>query len=249
MSEHQDGFYVGYLPIPRRHLVFLWIMTPLVAAALGSLAGVFSAAQRDPGDGVWDTGSPVAVTGTLLAEPYPMIVDDEARTHLLVNVGKSAPTDRVAPFVRQRVTVTGYQLERQGRRMLELVEGEDAVVTSEGVPGWPFTTSRTGGTVILEGEILDSKCYLGAMKPGDGKGHKACATLCIEGGIPPLLLVWPEDTDSREMLLLVDSQWDGASDIVLDAIGEPVRMTGTLGNVGDLPVFAIQPGSLERLSR
>ena len=44
------------------------------------------------------------------------------------------------------------------------------------------------GVATLRGEIVDSKCYLGAMKPGDQKTHKACATLCIRGGIPPVLV-------------------------------------------------------------
>ena len=41
------------------------------------------------------------------------------------------------------------------------------------------------GEVDLVGEILDSKCWFGAMRPSQGKPHKACASLCIRGGIPP----------------------------------------------------------------
>lgn len=42
--------------------------------------------------------------------------------------------------------------------------------------------------VTLDGELVDSKCYLGTMKPGDGKTHKSCAILCLRGGIPPLFV-------------------------------------------------------------
>jgi hypothetical protein len=45
------------------------------------------------------------------------------------------------------------------------------------------------GTVELPGEIVDTKCYLGAMRPGVGKVHRACAARCLSGGIPPGLLV------------------------------------------------------------
>lgn len=247
MSEHQDGFYVGYLPMPRRHLVFLWIMTPLVAAALGSLAGVFSAAQRDPGDGVWDTGSPVTVTGTLLAEPYPMVVDDEGRTHLLVNVGKTAPNDRAAPLAGQRVEATGYSLQREGRRMLELLDGEAGLTATGGAArSVEYRDDHRSAAVV--GEILDSKCYLGAMKPGDGKGHKACATLCIEGGIPPLLL-WQPITGEKHHYLLIDAEGQSAAAMVLDVIGEPVAVIGRLGWIGDQQTLTIRTGDVERWTR
>lgn len=41
----------------------------------------------------------------------------------------------------------------------------------------------------LRGEVMDAKCWLGVMRPGQGKTHRACATLCLIGGIPPLFAV------------------------------------------------------------
>ena len=49
--------------------------------------------------------------------------------------------------------------------------------------GWP-APQVLADNVTLKGEIIDPKCYLGAMKPGGGKTHKACAMRCIAGGIP-----------------------------------------------------------------
>ena len=48
------------------------------------------------------------------------------------------------------------------------------------------------GGATLAGEIIDPKCYFGAMKPGEGKIHKACATLCLRGGIPPMFMTTDE---------------------------------------------------------
>lgn len=45
------------------------------------------------------------------------------------------------------------------------------------------------GEFTLQGEIVDSKCYLGVMRPGNTKTHRACAVRCIAGGVPPVLLV------------------------------------------------------------
>ena len=73
--------------------------------------------------------------------------------------------------------------------------------------------SRAIGEVTLVGEVVDPKCWLGDMKPGDGKAHAACARLCMEGGIPPMLRVRTDsslspveetlDTDHEEVILLV----------------------------------------------
>jgi hypothetical protein len=42
------------------------------------------------------------------------------------------------------------------------------------------------GEVDLVGEIVDSKCYLGNMNPGNGKVHRDSAVRCLSGGIPPV---------------------------------------------------------------
>ena len=44
---------------------------------------------------------------------------------------------------------------------------------------------RPLGSLQIEGEIVDIKCWLGRMKPGDGRTHRACGQFCIQGGIPP----------------------------------------------------------------
>ena len=43
--------------------------------------------------------------------------------------------------------------------------------------------------VMLRGEIVDSKCYLGVMNPGEGTVHRDCAARCLSGGLPPMLVV------------------------------------------------------------
>jgi hypothetical protein len=50
-----------------------------------------------------------------------------------------------------------------------------------------FAGALAGGRLpdSLGGEILDSKCWFGAMQPSDSKVHKACASLCVRGDVPP----------------------------------------------------------------
>ncbi|MGE6744243.1 hypothetical protein ACQKGC_28815, partial [Allorhizobium pseudoryzae] len=40
----------------------------------------------------------------------------------------------------------------------------------------------------IAGEICDGKCYAGAMRPGSGLAHKACANLCLIGEIPAVFV-------------------------------------------------------------
>jgi hypothetical protein len=49
------------------------------------------------------------------------------------------------------------------------------------------------GAFTLVGEIVDSKCYLGIMNPGETNPHRECAALCIGGGIPPLIIAHDAD--------------------------------------------------------
>ncbi|MCY3932665.1 MAG: hypothetical protein OXH70_13215 [Acidobacteria bacterium] len=78
----------------------------------------------------------------------------------------------------------------------------------------------------LVGEIVDTKCYLGAMKPGRGKPHRDCASLCIRGGIPAALLVRTENGE-RHLVHLV-SFGRPVGEEVLDFVGQPVEVTGLL---------------------
>ncbi len=78
----------------------------------------------------------------------------------------------------------------------------------------------------LIGEIVDTKCYLGAMKPGRGKPHRDCASLCIRGGIPAALLVRTENGERHLVHLVSFGRPVGRE--VLDFVGQPVEVTGLL---------------------
>ena len=102
--------------------------------------------------------------------------------------------------------------------------------------------------ITLRGEIIDSKCYLGAMNPGERKTHRTCAIHCLRGGIPAAFLA--RDLAGKEaVLLLTDPDGAPLNQTILDFVAEPVEATGTVSFVGDLPVFAIDPASLRRLNR
>jgi hypothetical protein len=115
----------------------------------------------------------------------------------------------------------------------------------------PTAARPTGGAVdlglqTLRGEIVDSKCYLGVMKPGRGKPHRACATLCIRGGVPPVLRVETTGGEYRH-LLLTDQAGGALNDRVLELIAEPVEITGRVRRDGDLLILETDPRTIRRL--
>ncbi len=244
----RDDFYVGYFPLPRAHKRFLQVALPLIVFLMVFSAAGIALKQRDPGAGVWQTGEPSTWTGVVRFDPYPTLVADDGNVHLLVRMGKRGAHDVAAPFNNQPVSIRGRQLQRDGRRMIELDDppaSDPAITPATGTAPQPIPAPTDLGPVTLHGEILDAKCYLGAMKPGDGKTHKACATLCIAGGIPPMLYTRAPD-GSRTYTLLADESGAPIIDPLLPFIGEPVTISGRLEQRAVGRVLRVDPGSISR---
>lgn len=239
-KARERGFYVGYLPVPMDVRRFLRVAVPIALWILAIAAFVISRSQRSAGKGEWETATPRTFTGTLIATPYLMLIEESAqggttpRGVLIVEMGKNGPRSSLAELANKRVTLTGWQLHRDDRVMIELEPGEAGVRQADGqsapdlggssaaAPAW-----ESVGVVTLRGEIVDSKCFLGAMKPGEGKTHKECATLCIRGGIPPIFVVRRSDGTTSSMLLA--NETGGPLDAAAyPYIGDQVRITGEL---------------------
>ncbi|MGE3107651.1 MAG: hypothetical protein AB7O77_04775 [Phycisphaerales bacterium] len=234
-----DEFYIGYAPkappaVARRTrlIVAAYVLFSMI------IATVCVAFIKPTGDGVWEDGSFKSFTGTLLKKPYPIIILDKpladgvGSTALLVDFGKRGAQQRVQSL-SGRVRVTGTTLHRDGRGMIELAPDPDAIAELKSEAAILPSFARDITPVTLRGEIVDPKCFLGAMKPGEGKTHKACAIRCISGGIPPTLVCWDAQGNST-YFVLADESGNPACDLFLDVIGQPVEVTGTLARLGDL---------------
>ncbi len=232
MSE----LYVGYLKTPAAHMRVIRVIVPLLAIGFAMLAAVVAGSMREPGEAVWNTGASQQWTGRLIDDPYPMLLTDAGETLLIVEISKVGAHERLRLLAGQRVTLEGFPLERDGRKMIELLTGDAAFVVTDGVAGEGFAHAERRTDVDVVGEIVDGKCFFGAMKPGDGKGHKACAVLCIRGGLPPMVRTRDLTGEWVYPLLLVDGS-SVLPEEVLDLVAEPVRIEGTLGRIGDLWVL------------
>jgi hypothetical protein len=260
-------FYVGSLRMPPGLARVLWRAVPGVLVVAAALAWLVARAQNDPGGAVWNSGVAREFAGRVEATPYPHLrvltgrPDEPVETLLLVEVGKFGGGQRAAALSGQTARISGWILERDGRRMLEMEPGDTLKALGAAAPGasqsaadvarlsTPRVTSL--GRVTLRGEIIDSKCYLGAMKPGEGKTHKECATLCIAGGIPPMF-VTTDLSGRRGYYLLTDAAGralEGAvlRDSVLPLVADAVEITGMLEKHDDLYVLKVDPASIRRL--
>ncbi len=253
MAESTE-FYVGYLRTPPRLAAFWKWAAPGVIAATLAAGWFLSRSQNDPGDGVWQDGLQTFV-GRVAAVPYAHIrvasrsPGAGVETILLVSEGKRGGAAAIAGLDGRMARVTGTLLERDGLKLLELSGdavpvADDALSSGREVrPAAPATASL--GAVTLRGEIIDPKCYSGAMKPGEGKTHKACATLCIAGGIPPMF-VSIDEAGRRSYYLLAGRDGGALDERILPFVADPVEVTGELERRDDLQVLRIDPTNIRR---
>ncbi len=249
LSSPENGkpdFYVGYLPTPPSHRRFLLLMIPALCIALVLVAMALAGRQRDPGATLVQSGEIESWSGTVFVDPYPMIITDDNTIHLVMGIGKFGVRDRVDEFDGVRCTVEGWRLMRSDRRGIQLALEPDAIRRDQsGKDAVSKPDLGVGEPVRLIGEIVDGKCFIGAMKPGDGKAHKACAILCIDGGLPPLFAsIKPDDFETLPLVRV-----NGKAELtggLLRLAGEPVVVEGILRSVGGLAVLDTTPEQVRR---
>jgi len=244
-------FYVGYRPLPTGYRRALIVIVPALILTFVVTAIVVSSWQKDPGPGVWSDAR-TTLEGVVTSEPYAMLrlpASSQAgvETVLLVEEGKFGAKERVRPFDGGIVIASGTILERDGHRILELASAADSIRPAGGGRGGPSAppTENSLGRKSLRGEIIDPKCYFGAMKPGEGKTHKACATLCISGGIPPMFRTLSPNGDAA-YFLLTTKDGRAINDGVLSFVGDPVEITGEVVQSGDLILLRTSPADIRR---
>lgn len=245
-----DGpFFVGYLPAPgplRRFLLAACLLLIVGLTAAGLLMG---ATQDDPGPGAFrfDYGRQT-VTGVVELTPYPVLHVTQGNdriqpgaSFLMTAGGKSGVDSRAAPLDGQLARVSGVVLERGDLFMLQLRGGRGGLRAAEGEATLPEPQSM--GRWRLAGEICDGKCLAGAMRPGRGLAHKACANLCLLGDVPPVF-VSTQPVLGEEFLLITGPDGTRLPKRAYDFVAQYVSVEGEISKHGDLLVFAIDPDTL-----
>ncbi len=249
-----DEFYIGYsgkVGKGTKKVLKRFVGT----AVFVLLAGVFlfGFLQKPAVNSSFDFGDPTRVSGVYHESPYPMLrvqlAENEHKEIVLLGFGKSGPN----PFLRdlrekegdlhgKLMTIEGQLIYYNGKTLLEIDDSQKVSVSGKG----ESIVSSALGEVMVEGEIIDPKCYFGVMKPGYGKIHRSCAALCISGGIPPVL-VSKDENNVEDYFLLTDLKGNAIHKDIVPYIGQPSRLRGEAERLGGWKILQIDVSQITKL--
>lgn len=251
-AKPSDPFFVGYfkkVPSDIKRLALAAGAGTVFFLAVMALVLPLGAADPGPGRYANDLRGGV-LTGVIDPLPYPILRvsaqnDSPARAILLGGQQKFGVQGQAGKIGANVVDVGGIFVRRGDLEMLLVTDtgiARHTETAAEFVPG----PAEDLGRWRLTGEICDGKCYAGAMKPGTGLAHKACANLCILTGLPPVL-VMELPVEGAMVVLLAAEDGGPMPDSLYDMTAVPVEMEGTLERRDDLLIFRVDTGSARRL--
>lgn len=249
-APQTEPFFIGYVnSIPAQLARFLLLVGLAFAAGMGAAAFVISASVDDPGNSRYakDLGYKI-MTGYLEQTPYPVLrilPDDDfpkGRAIVVSGRGKRGVQGDAAKFDGKIVDVGGYLLKRGDVEMLQLsgkvgIRPTEAAITQDQQSYIP-AAAQSLGRWRLTGEICDGKCYTGAMQPGRGISHRACANVCINGGVPAVF-VSTGPVEGTNFLLLADKRGRPLPDLRRDLVALMIEIEGDIERRDDLLVFKV----------
>ena len=247
-------FYVGYLPkMPKSFAKIIRPFIGLVLVAGIAFAVLFLVGQTPFANSVFEFGNVKDFEGTIQAEPIPFLLIEKAEENNglptfervpLVAEFKEGADELVIDFNGERVKLKGTKIYRGDLQMIEVVA--DSVEKARGEAQKSDDKEESLGKQTLKGEIIDSKCYLGVMNPGNHKTHKVCAINCLRGGVPALFVVKDKKGNTSELWLLGKDK-KPINKQILEYVAEPVSMTGEIVRKGDQLFFYSNPSSIKLL--
>ena len=231
-------FFVGWMGLPRGLRLFMaLVLATLAIVDVGLAAGLY-VAQPPRQTGLWDPSGEQEVKGALVTEPYPMIrvpATDKAPAALVLLADEWKFGLPLGPDFHDGdlVRVTGYAIRRGDVTVLQVDNKLERLGRATPAPALQQDGERT-----LSGEIVDSKCWTGAMNPGEGKTHKGCGSLCLLGGIPALFIATGADGVTR-WYVLADNEGHSLGEGIRARIGERLTLTGHVMAAPDLHEFRV----------
>jgi hypothetical protein len=245
-----EDFYIGYLPkMPKNtaKIIKVFVVAAFVAAI--GLAVLAWLGQKPFAKSVFEFGAVKDFEGTIQANGVPFLLVEKSEKNNglptferfpLVAEGKHGFD--AGAFDGQKVKLKGTRIYRDDLQMIEV-----AADSVEKISANPIEEKAENlGKFTLKGEIVDSKCYLGVMNPGQSKPHRDCAVACLRGGIPPLFIVKDTNGNISELWLLSESG-ETINKEILDFVAEPIEVSGEVFHTSDQLFLKINPVQIKRL--
>ena len=260
----KDEFYVGYAKKAPKKLARFVVLVVLLSSIFLLAYSVTNHFFRVPFHYGATSQKYVTLEGVFSAKPHPMLlsqrlgktaqkVDSVIRVsrYYVVPPGKRGLGKLANKWDNKYVSMGGKLVYRDNQTMFVINKKSIKELKKQKILKQILKVSinKNLGEFTLKGEIVDSKCYLGQMQPGSGKTHRACATLCIRGGLPPLFISrLPELGLSRLYLVLVSPEGEPVNQKILDIVAEPVEIKGNIIQKDNLYFLEADPKTYKRLS-
>ena len=248
----ETPFFIGWATPDRRLWPFLVAVAVLAFVASFSIAYVVAATQNDPGAG--GRIGRVEAVGVLQTQPYPIlhILESEqfetGTTVLLMGQGKNGAQGRADALDGQIVRVSGTRLNRGELNGIILRGGSNGVMFAEdamvAAGAGTVPDAQDLGRWRLTGEICDGNCLAGAMRPGTGLAHRACANLCILGGLPPVFVA-TDAVGGSAFFLVANAAGQPMPDSMLDYTALLIEAEGRVERRGGMNVFLVEMDTVE----
>ena len=251
-----DDFYIGWEPKAASRIGrFVRTVVVMLFVTTIGLALAFAVVQHSIGVSVFEWGTVKTFSGVLKLEPYPHLLvprpgatgtQENFSTYILVAPFKfGLDREKLSTLDDKTVSLQGTLIYRGNQTMVEALP-DSIKVADKQLPMLTGAETIQLGRQTLTGEIVDSKCFLGVMNPGQLLPHRACAIRCISGGIPPVLLV-RQTNGTAIYLLLVSADGKPVNQQVLDLVAEPVQISGEVERQGELIVLRADPKTILRI--
>lgn len=266
-QETSNEFYIGWMPDApdgiakhiRKVVVGLGILVVTGGTVLAVLQKKFSTAS-------FEFGQLTAIKGIYHQFPVPSIKVLSSRdafghstyiTIPLVGYGKFGAEGLISELEKERgisldkklITLKGTLLYSDGKALLQ-IDRNDAPLTAISNANTKDLTPEMQdlGTVQLNGEVIDPKCYFGVMKPGHGKPHRDCAARCIAGGISPVF--WSRNSKGEsQYYLILDENGNKMNTELKDHIGEPLSLSAKAVRFNDWTILYADKKSFKRSNK
>ena len=253
-DDYAEGFYVGYQTeapaalarTVRRRVIGVLVLAAVIAVILVLAQGRFAVA-------FFEFGQLREFEGFVSEHPYPTLLVERPSSagagipfsrYLLSVPGKKGAQEALAGFDGKKVRFEGTLIYRDDQTMIEVAP--DSISPATGDNAAVTGTPESLGRFELRGEVIDSKCYLGVMKPGNLKAHRSCAIRCISGGIPPVFVA-RDESDNAVYLLLVGTDNRALGKEILDIVADPVEVEGEVLRDGALLMLRADRQAFQRV--
>lgn len=239
---NDDEFYIGYEPmmpaaIGRR---VGRVVAAMAAVAVG-VGALVTAAQRPLAEASFDYGRVETWQGYLVRTPAPALLVPRGggfERVWLVGRGKHGAQAVLGGLGTGWVAVQGSEIEREPWRMVEVAHASATAPQAVAPPPSAQVIDR-GRSFRALGEIVDSKCFLGVMNPGERTVHRDCAIRCLSGGVTPMLS-FTDDTGRPAIAVLVDDEGLVPPADLTPWVGRRVEVAGRLHTLGDVMVLQLE---------